>query len=104
MLKRDATGTDCEHSWAGPQGVLWDVAGAMAEWSMAPEQRHCLLRCLAQRHGIAADPLALAFHEAGYCSLQRARAAHQGNAAEERRFAAQLGAARKRMEALLCRA
>ncbi|MFN4140332.1 hypothetical protein [Aestuariivirga sp.] len=81
VLKRDATGADCDHGWAGRQPVLWDVAGAAAEWEMDRQHLALLLETLATRHGIAAEPLALFFHQAGYCALELAKALHSGDAA-----------------------
>lgn len=100
ILKRDATGTDCEHSWAGRQSILWDVAGACCEWRLEDAMRRDLLQVLRDAHGILAEPLALTFHEAGYCALQAARAEHGGDTAEARHFAALRDAALRRMEVL----
>jgi hypothetical protein len=52
---------------------------------------------VAREHGVVAEPAALAFHEAGYCCLQQARAAQVGNAAEASRYAGLVRAARERM-------
>ena len=100
ILKRNATGTELEHSWAGPQPVLWDVAGAIAEWEMGEEDEALLLARMEQHHGIAAPPFALAFHMAGYCCLGLARARQQGCAPAARRHEARLRASIARMGAL----
>lgn len=99
-LKRNATGTEWEHSWAGPQPMLWDVAGAIAEWEMRAEDESLLLAVLARDHGIEASAFALAFHMAGYCCLGLARARQQGCAPAARRHEARLRAALARMRAL----
>lgn len=75
ILKRNAMGTDLEHAWNGPQSVLWDVAGAAVEWRMTGGMLTQFLNDLSGRFGIRAGPLGLAFHRAGYCCLQLARAA-----------------------------
>lgn len=80
VLKHDATGSDCEHDWAGAQSVLWDVAGAMVEWRMDGTQRALLRHGLRERHGLATDTRALAFHIAGYAALALARAQQGGDA------------------------
>lgn len=98
IIKRDATGADCEHDWAGPQTVLWDVAGAVIEWDLRDAVRERFLRCLAERHGISASTKALALHEAGYSSLHLARAQHRGDGADSARYEASLRGAAARLE------
>lgn len=100
ILKCNATGTDCEHTWAGPQHLLWDVAGAIAEWEMSADDEALLLAVLAKDHAIAAPAFALAFHMAGYCCLGLARARQQGCAPSARRHEHRFRAALARMEAL----
>lgn len=99
VLKRDATGTDFGHDWEGPQSVLWDVAGAAVEWDMDAALRRQLARQLAEAHGLVAEHRALAFHEAGYCCLQRARAAQAGRSAEQARYEDAMRAALARVTA-----
>jgi hypothetical protein len=89
MLKRNATGTDLDHSWAGPQSVLWDVAGATVEWNMEGRRLAAFFTELA-RFGIVAGPHALNFYRAGYCCLHLAIARHSGSAGAACRFEAVL--------------
>lgn len=99
VLKRDATGTEWGHDWSGPQPILWDVAGAAAEWDMPADATHALCTALAEDHGIVVMPLALAFHEAGYCVLGLARARHEGDGVQALKYEARLRAALARMAA-----
>lgn len=57
--------------------MLWDVAGAIAEWEMRAENEAMLLFVLGKDHGIEAPTFALPFHMAGYCCLGLARARQQ---------------------------
>ncbi len=101
VLKRDATGTDWDHCWTGPQAVLWDIAGAAVEWDMTAPALGLLVGELSSRFAIKARPLSLAFHRAGYCCLELARARHAGDEAGAHRYEAGLLAALKQMENLL---
>lgn len=78
VLKRNAMGSDCDHGWAGAQSMLWDVAGTMVEWKMRDEERQAWIGHMPLLRDV--DPLALAFHEAGYCCLGLARAQHENDA------------------------
>lgn len=98
ILKRDATGTDCDHSWTGSQSVLWDVGGAAVECNMTA---HDLARFLAELEvlKIRAEPLALAFHRAGYCCSQLAWARHKGDGPRAAWLESRLAAALRELEA-----
>lgn len=90
VLKRNATGTDWEHSWPGPQSVLWDVAGAAIEWNMTDRSLGLFLDLLSSRFGITTGPRALAFHSAGYCCFRLAEARHRGDHEAQSRYEAAL--------------
>jgi hypothetical protein len=100
ILKEDATGTDCDHSWTGPQSVLWDVAGAAIEWNMTDEALACFLTELDTRFAIHAEPLALAFHRAGYCCMALAVARHERDGVRAAGFDARLKATLRHLDAL----
>ena len=80
ILKRNATGTDCDHSWAGQQSILWDVVGAEIEWRMSHTARQYFHDCL-EDEGLDMPKFPLSFHRAGYCCLHLAQAQHSGEQA-----------------------
>jgi hypothetical protein len=75
ILKTDVWGHDFDHTYPGPQSILWDFAGAIMEWRMAAAQVRGLLQNLQQ--DAAAIPLdwlrpylfAYAAFRIGMCSL-----------------------------------
>lgn len=94
ILKRNATGTELDHGWPGAQSVLWDVAGAAVEWQM-PEDELAAFLHLAE---VDQDPLAFAFHRAGYACLRLAQARQHGEMPEARLYEADLTATLRRLQ------
>ena len=60
LLKTDCFGHDLDHTLVGKQSVLWDAAGALVEWGLAPGAAGPLLEPLRQA-GIRLEPKALRF-------------------------------------------
>ena len=100
IVKRNATGADCEHDWAGPQALAWDIAGAAAEWEMDDDALRLFLATLESDYAIGVTPFALAWHQAGYAALELARARHSGDAQRSDHFGKVLAASLARLEAL----
>ena len=43
IVKTDVGGHDVEHTWTGPQPVVWDLAGALEEWDLHGTQEAAVL-------------------------------------------------------------
>jgi hypothetical protein len=43
ILKTDVWGHQFDHTFPGPQPILWDIAGAIIEWQMPPDAIHPFL-------------------------------------------------------------
>lgn len=94
ILKRNATGTELDHGWPGAQSVLWDVAGAAVEWQMPEDELAAFLHLTA----VDQDPLAFAFHRAGYACFRLAQARQHGEMPEARLYEADLIATLRRLQ------
>lgn len=84
VLKLDAAGHDCDHSWAGRQSIWWDVAGAQVEWHLDDARSRLLEEAVRSTGGVNASAATLALYRAGYCALRLAMALHSANSFEER--------------------
>jgi len=60
IVKTDIGGHDVDHTWTGPQPVIWDLAGALEEWDLHGAQAEALLR--GYRDGGGAPPAPAALH------------------------------------------
>lgn len=69
VLKTDCWGHRFDHTCIGGQSVLWDVAGAILEWHMNPNQASFFIDRLSD-HGLAFPPEALTFYLLGYASFR----------------------------------
>jgi hypothetical protein len=57
IFKTDSYGHDSDHTIIGKQSVLWDVAGAIIEWDLTPEQTAVLTASLHSTIEISLDTL-----------------------------------------------
>ena len=69
VYKTDSGGHDSDHTVIGRQPILWDVAGAVIEWSMDKRQVEKLNRALVDQ-GIGIDDRALRFYRAAYAAFR----------------------------------
>jgi len=75
IRKVDLGGHDRDHTWVGPQPVIWDLVGAEVEWDLDPTRAAELRSRVQSLAGYACSEKSLAFYTAGYCAF-RAAAAH----------------------------
>lgn len=75
IRKVDLGGHDRDHTWVGPQSVIWDLVGAEVEWDLDPTRAAELRSRVQSLTGCACSERSLAFYTAGYCAF-RAAAAH----------------------------
>lgn len=68
IYKLDAAGHDTDHTLIGPQPLIWDLAGVIVEWQLAPARAAALLAALGQ----APNPALLTFHTAAYAAFRLA--------------------------------
>lgn len=73
FVKTDDSGHSCDHTLIGKQSVLWDVAGAIVEWSFSEPDQQLLLEMLAQK-GLTIDRSALGFYRNAYAAFQIGKA------------------------------
>jgi len=69
FIKTDAVDHCADHTLVGCQDLAWDVAGAIAEFTLAPNETEALLQDLACRD-CAIDPALLAFLRPCYLAQQ----------------------------------
>jgi hypothetical protein len=69
LLKTDSFGHDEDHTWIGPQSLLWDIAGALVEWDLNLNTAAPLLAPI-RAAGVPIDPAALAFYELAYSAFR----------------------------------
>lgn len=70
LLKADAVDHAAAHDLIGCQDIAWDVAGAIAELGLSPEERTHLLAALARETGREVDPALLDFLTPCYLAFQ----------------------------------
>jgi hypothetical protein len=69
LLKTDSFGHTHDHTVVGEQSLLWDVAGAVIEWSFTLRQKQLLLEQIRQAGGsIRCD--ALPYYEMAYAAFR----------------------------------
>lgn len=76
ILKADAGGHHCDHTWVGRQPIAWDLAGAEIEWELDDRRAATLYRYVQQATGIEHCQATRAFYKAGYCVFRAAAAYH----------------------------
>ncbi len=89
MLKTDSGSHGDDHFFPGPTDIAWDLAGAIVEWEMNPDQARAFLACYTALSGDDAAPrigdfvTAYALFRCAWCHM----AGHaQQNAAERSRL------------------
>jgi hypothetical protein len=68
VLKTDAGGHELDHTWTGQQPILWDLAGALAEWNLDGAGELALLDGFTAAHGCRCAPLALDAYRIAYAA------------------------------------
>jgi hypothetical protein len=69
LCKTDAHAHTQDHTLVGRQSILWDVAGTILEWQLAPEQQSALLRAVALQ-GHACPPEEVNFYLEAYAAFR----------------------------------
>src|SRR5690606_5264786 len=75
IRKIDVGGHDRDHTWVGPQPIVWDLVGAEVEWGLDPARSAELRSKVQSLTGYSCSERTRAFYMAGYCVF-RAAAAH----------------------------
>ena len=70
VLKSDAVDHADAHDLVGPQDVAWDIAGAIVEFDLAPEDARRLRRIVCSVGGVETDPMLVDDHVIHYCAFQ----------------------------------
>ncbi len=75
IRKIDSGRHDRDHTWVGPQPIVWDLVGAEVEWGLDPMRAGELRSNVQSLTGYSCSERTRAFYIAGYCAF-RAAAAH----------------------------
>lgn len=106
LFKADETDHCAAHDLIGCQDPAWDVAGAISEFELNPDEAEGLRRAVGRAAGREIDPDLLAFLQLAYEAFQLgwwtlARDAHAGWPEEHARLAARVDVHRARLAARL---
>lgn len=105
ILKADAGGHHCDHTWVGRQPIAWDLAGAEIEWELDDRRAATLYRTVQQTTGIEHCQATRPFYKAGYCVFRAAAAYHSASVSSDAEVCHHLRAAgewyERRLEAEL---
>jgi hypothetical protein len=102
-LKTSATGHDADHTLVGRQPLAWDVAGALVEWGVAPEEAGPLLQAVPE--DAWSIPELLTFYRMAYAAFRMGQctlgATQTGDPAEQERLRHRAAAYRETLAGLL---
>lgn len=84
ILKTDACGHDCDHTWVGRQSLAWDIAGAEIDWQLDDAGSAALREAVGRRVGVHYSDATIAFYRAGYSAFRAALSAHSAVQARAR--------------------
>jgi hypothetical protein len=82
LLKTDALDHHCTHDLIGCQDIAWDVAGAIVEFDLAPNQIRRLIEATEQGSGQPIKRDLLEFYLIAYCAFRLGQAALMGHPGE----------------------
>jgi hypothetical protein len=95
IVKVDNAGHDRDHTAVGQQPVTWDIAGAIVEWGLKPEQVGMLIDAFYASGGPSIEQAALHYYRmcyaafrVGQCHLCAGSASGHDSAEEQRLWSA----------------
>ncbi|HYJ32745.1 MAG TPA: hypothetical protein VE326_05945 [Candidatus Binatia bacterium] len=103
IVKTDVGGHDVDHTWTGPQPVVWDLAGALEEWDLHGAQAEALLRGYQEAGGAPPGPAALHAYRTAYAAHRAGQTAFFAEMERDAAERARLDLARERWRDQLTR-
>lgn len=103
IVKTDVGGHDVDHTWTGPQPVIWDLAGALEEWDLHGAQAEAMLRGYGDAGGPPPAPATLHAYRTAFAAHRAGQTAFFAEVERDAPERARLELARERWRAQLTR-